>query len=88
MNELARTMPGYIGHKGFFADDGERVTIVEFEHEEGMQAWRTNPEHIAAQKLARQKYYSAYSVQVCTLDRESKFNAEDAAKRAPAVARA
>jgi heme-degrading monooxygenase HmoA len=88
MNELARTMPGYISHKGFFADDGERVTIVEFEHEEGLQAWRTNPEHIAAQKLARQKYYSEYSVQVCTLDRESKFNADEGAKRAPAAARA
>ena len=22
MNELAATMPGYISHKGFFADDG------------------------------------------------------------------
>jgi antibiotic biosynthesis monooxygenase (ABM) superfamily enzyme len=33
---IAKTMPGYISHKGFFADDGERVTIVEFEHEEGM----------------------------------------------------
>ena len=88
MEKLARTMLGYISHKGFFADDGERVTIVEFEHEEGLRAWRTNPEHIAAQKLARQKYYTAYHVQVCTLDRESKFNAEDAAKRAPAAARA
>ena len=58
---VARTMPGYISHKGFFADDGERVTIVEFEHEEGMRAWRTNPDHIAAQKLARTKYYSEYS---------------------------
>ena len=38
-------MPGYISHKGYFADDGERVTIVEFEHEEGLRAWRTNPEH-------------------------------------------
>ena len=56
MNELARTMPGYISHKGFTADDGERVTIVEFEHEEGMRAWRTNAEHRAAQKLAREKY--------------------------------
>jgi antibiotic biosynthesis monooxygenase (ABM) superfamily enzyme len=28
MIELAKTMPGYISHKGFFADDGERVTIV------------------------------------------------------------
>jgi antibiotic biosynthesis monooxygenase (ABM) superfamily enzyme len=83
MEKLARTMPGYISHKGFFADDGERVTIVEFEHEEGLHAWRTT-----AQKLARQKYYTAYHVQVCTLDRESKFDAEEAAKRAPAAARA
>jgi hypothetical protein len=36
-------MPGYISHKGFFADDGERVTVVEFEHEEGMRAWRVAP---------------------------------------------
>jgi len=50
MVELAKTMPGYISHKGFFAEDGERVTIVEFEHEEGMRAWRMNPEHRAAQK--------------------------------------
>ena len=79
MAEIAATMPGYISHKGFFADDGERVTIVEFEHEEGMRAWRANPEHRAAQKLAREKYYTEYSVQVCTLDRESKFKAADTA---------
>ena len=41
-------------------------------------AWRTNPEHLAAQKLARQKYYTEYHIQVCTLDRESKFKAEAA----------
>jgi heme-degrading monooxygenase HmoA len=75
MNEVAKTIPGYISHKGFFADDGERVTIVEFEHAEGLRAWRTNPEHVVAQRLARQKYYAEYHVQVCTLDRESKFKA-------------
>jgi heme-degrading monooxygenase HmoA len=76
---IARTMPGYISHKGFFADDGERVTVVEFEHEEGLRAWRTNPEHIAAQKLARTKYYTEYHVQVCRLERESKFKAAEKA---------
>ena len=75
MNELAETMPGYISHQGFFADDGERVTIVEFAHEEGMRAWRTNPEHRAAQKLAREKFYSEYHIQVCTVDRQSSFKA-------------
>jgi len=27
MVELAATIPGYISHKGFFAEDGERVTV-------------------------------------------------------------
>lgn len=79
MAELAATMPGYISHKGFFADDGERVTIVEFEHEEGMRAWRMNPEHRAAQKKAREIYYSEYSLQICGLVRESKFKREERA---------
>jgi heme-degrading monooxygenase HmoA len=73
MAEIARTIPGYVSHKGFFADDGERVTIVEFEHEEGMRAWRTHPEHIAAQRAGRDTYYEEYSLQICELQRESKF---------------
>ena len=36
MNELARTMLGYISHKTFYAEDGERCTIVEVENEEGV----------------------------------------------------
>ena len=79
MVELARTMPGYISHKGFFADDGERVTIVEFEHDEGMRAWRMHPEHRAAQKQAREVFYESYSVQVCELKREAKFVRDKAA---------
>jgi heme-degrading monooxygenase HmoA len=77
MTELGQSMPGYISHKDFVADDGERVTVVEFENEEGLRAWRTNPEHQAAQKLARQKYYTEYRLQVCTLERESNFKVED-----------
>ena len=83
MVALAKTMPGYIAHKGFFAEDGERVTIVEFEHEEGQRAWRMNAEHRAAQKKARDVYYSEYSVQVCEVLRQTKFKADE---HAPAAA--
>jgi heme-degrading monooxygenase HmoA len=79
MNELAQTMPGYVSHKAYYAENGERCTIVEFEHDEGLRAWRTNPEHRAAQKMARERYYTEYHVQVCTLDRELKFDATDKA---------
>jgi hypothetical protein len=33
------------------------------------------PTAAVAQKLAQQKYYTEYHVQVCRLDRESKFKA-------------
>ena len=39
MGELAQQMPGYISHKGFVAEDGERVTIVEFESEQTQRVW-------------------------------------------------
>ena len=74
MVELAASMPGYISHKGFFAEDGERVTIVEFESEEAQRAWRMQPEHREAQKKAREVYYESYSVQVCEVKREAKFD--------------
>ena len=81
MIEIASSMPGYISHKGFFAEDGERCTIVEFESEEAQRAWRMNPEHRDAQRKAREIYYQAYSVQVCEVKRETKFdrNAREAA---------
>ena len=78
MIELAATMPGYISHKGFFADDGERVSIVEFESEDALRAWRMHPEHREAQREARETFYADYSVQVCQVIRETSFKREPA----------
>jgi heme-degrading monooxygenase HmoA len=73
MAELAASMPGYIAHKGFTAEDGERCTIVEFESEEAQRAWRMNAEHRDAQRKAREIYYQEYSLQICQVTRESRF---------------
>ena len=50
MSELAKKVPGYISHKGFVADDGERVTIVEFESEAALRAWQVDREHGKAKR--------------------------------------
>jgi len=71
---IAKTMPGYISHKGFFAEDGERCTIVEFEDEKSLQGWRMNADHRAAKKKARDVYYASYSVQICDVKHETKFD--------------
>lgn len=71
MSELAKGIAGYVSHKGFTAADGERVTIVEFESEEGLRAWATHPEHVAAKKMGRQAFFSEYRVQVCNVVRDT-----------------
>ena len=73
MSELAKTMPGYISHKGFVADDGERVTLVEFESEETQRAWSLNAEHAEAKKKGRRDFYSEYHLQVCSVQRDMVF---------------
>ena len=73
MNELAQATPGYISHKGFFAEDGERCTIVEFESEEAHRGWAEHPEHREAQKLGRQTFYLEYSIHICKAVRSNSF---------------
>lgn len=73
MSELAKTMPGYISHKGFVADDGERVTLVEFESEAAQRAWAMHPEHLVAQRKGRQDFYSEFRIQICTVQRQREY---------------
>ncbi len=76
MSSLAAAMPGYLSHKSFTAEDGERVTIVEFASEEAQRAWARHAEHLEAQHAGRRDFYADYSIQVCTVLRESKFKRE------------
>lgn len=73
MAELARGMPGYLSHKVFVAEDGERVTIVEFADMASQQAWATHIDHVAAKQQGRTSFYAEYSIQVCEILRESRF---------------
>lgn len=73
MYQLASSMPGYVSYKDFAAEDGENVSIVEFESHETLAAWRDHPEHKAAQQRGRDEFFSEYHIQVCNPVRESRF---------------
>lgn len=73
MSELARAMPGYLSHKSFTAEDGERVTIVEFADEASQQAWSRHAEHVEAKRKGRETFYSEFRIQVCQVERESRY---------------
>ena len=77
MSEIARSMPGYISHKTFTAEDGERVTIVEFADEASQRGWSTEMRHLEAKKKGRADFYTEYKLQVCEVKRESVFTAAE-----------
>ena len=73
MLRLAQSMPGFVSYKAFAADDGERCTVIEFESEAHLRAWREHPEHRRAQEKGRERFYQSYSLQIGEPTRESRF---------------
>jgi heme-degrading monooxygenase HmoA len=73
MLELAESMPGFISYKVYLSEDGERVSIIEFESAEHLRAWREHPEHREAQKIGRERFYESYTLHVAEPTRESRF---------------
>lgn len=73
MFEIASTMPGFISVKDFVAEDGERVSVHEWESAEALAAWRDHPEHVRAQELGRKKLLAEYTLSVFEDPRESRF---------------
>ena len=69
MSALARRMPGYVEHKVFTAEDGERVTLVTFADRPSHDAWGRHPEHREAQRAGVRDYYEEYSISVGVVDR-------------------
>jgi heme-degrading monooxygenase HmoA len=45
MRELVAAVPGFISYNTYTADSGEGIAVVRFESEEGLEAWRSHPEH-------------------------------------------
>lgn len=73
MLATAKQMPGFVEFKSFKADDGERVSLVYWQDQETMAAWRNHPRHRIAQALGRSKWYSEYRIEVTEVVRENRF---------------
>jgi heme-degrading monooxygenase HmoA len=70
---LSAEQPGYMSAKTFTAADGERVTLAFFEDDDAVRAWATHPRHREVQQMGRERFYSRYSVQVCSVVRDYSY---------------
>jgi heme-degrading monooxygenase HmoA len=85
MYELAATMPGFLSYREYQSADGESVALVEFDSHENLATWRNHPEHVQAQKLGRERYFTEYEITVCNSVRRYSLadsSVRDSASRA------
>ena len=85
MVTLAKSMPGFIDVKSFKADDGERLTVVWWEDEATLRAWREQPRHREAQRMGRAQWYEYYKMDVATVVRRNDFDRPDHARESEAA---
>jgi len=73
MRARAGAVPGFVDFKTFTADDGERVSLITFDGPNSHAQWRDDVRHREAQRIGRDRFYDAYSIQVCECRRAYKF---------------
>ncbi|KHK92724.1 polysaccharide biosynthesis protein [Novosphingobium malaysiense] len=65
MADLARKQPGFLSFKTFVAEDGETVSISEWDTEASAHEWARNFAHVTVQKRGKNEYYESYTVYSC-----------------------
>ncbi len=73
MGELGRVQPGYLGREGLVDAAGRELTIYYYTDDASIRAWKAVKEHLEAQRLGRERWYSAYEVEVARVERAYSF---------------
>jgi heme-degrading monooxygenase HmoA len=71
MVELAQQQPGYLGHES--ARESVGITISYWQSVEDIKNWKQVSEHLIAQQLGREKWYSHYKTRICLVERDYEF---------------
>ncbi|WP_159977565.1 MULTISPECIES: antibiotic biosynthesis monooxygenase [unclassified Novosphingobium] len=73
MEALAREQPGFLMFKSYTGDDGEVLSMSEWEDEASARAWSHNAEHMIVQLRGRDEYYERYTLYACPSPRVHRF---------------
>ena len=78
MVELAQQQPGFLGLESVRGEDGIGITVSYWRDRESIRNWRINIEHLAAQQMGRQEFYSWYHIRVAEVVAHRTFDSQDA----------
>ncbi len=81
MVELAQQQPGFLGVESVRGGDGIGITVSYWRDRASIRNWRINVEHLAAQQMGRQEFYSWYHIRVAEVVAHRSFDADRANRR-------
>lgn len=68
MLELAARQPGFLGVES--AREALGITVSYWSDLASIKQWKANAEHLVAQKLGREKWYSSFSVRIARVEHD------------------
>jgi len=68
MVELANKQKGFLGMETARSEVG--ITVSYWETLDSIQNWKNNLEHKIAQKKGKKKWYAAYKVRICKVEKD------------------
>ena len=71
MDELAARQPGYLGVESAREEVG--ITVSYWRDLDSIAAWKRVVDHLAAQRLGRDRWYAMYRVRIALVEREYGF---------------
>ena len=73
MVQLAAEQPGFLGVES--ARDALGITVSYWDSLEAIKNWKANLEHLEAQKLGHEKWYSHFKTRICKVERDYGISA-------------
>ena len=69
MVDLALRQPGCLGAESARSNDGFGITVSYFTDETAIRAWKQNAQHLVAQRLGKERWYTHYELRVAKVER-------------------
>lgn len=77
MIELAQRQPGFLGVEAVRENKGLGITVSYWRSRDDITAWRDHSEHLVAQKLGRQEFYTWFQVRIAKVIKDRSFGLDD-----------
>lgn len=69
MAELSRSMPGFLGMDSARDADGTGLTVCYWRSEADIAAWKSQAEHLQAQRLGHAHWYADFELRIARVER-------------------